>query len=54
MVNLMALMETNDAQLMGANSEMIFKTLEEARNSGEIIEVYIWDDDFGWVLYGEF
>ena len=54
MANLMKIMETNDVQLVGANSEMIFETLEDAQNSGEIVEIYIWDEDFGWILCGEF
>ncbi len=54
MINLMTLMKMNDIQFVGANSEMIFKTLEEAQNSGEIVEVYVWDDNFGWVLCSEF
>lgn len=54
MTNLMKIIEMNKIQFVGVDSEMIFETLEDARNSGEIIKIYVWDEDFGWVLCGEF
>ena len=42
----MKIMETDDVQLVGANSEMIFETLEDVQSFGEIVEIYVWNDDF--------